>query len=144
MTHLMESPQWALDQLAQYKAAANTFAGAMDTAYDAKQEVARVRAQLKDIEAQVIVNGVTGRNAEERAAAVSLEVQKMPGYQTVVDHLRKSEREHSEAENEADDASNQMRGARLALEYATAYLHRMAAAEGRRGMEERHVNSGTR
>jgi chromosome segregation ATPase len=142
--HVIETPGWAEARMHEYEQSTSQYAGAMDAAYEAREDINRIRAEMKNIEAQVVVNGgfahinIDGKNAETRTAQLAQCLAIEGTYQDCLTALRAAERAHSQAENEANEASNQMRGARLALEYATAFINRCAAAEGRLELEDRY------
>jgi len=105
--------------------------------------VQEAREVVKEREAELFVNGgndeyaVTGSNAEARAAALEVCKANDKHYQDALARLREVEREYARAETDMDIASQAMRGSRLILEYATSYLSRLAAAEGRDGFERK-------
>lgn len=138
----IESPAWAMKQLAEYDHASEDYAGAVDAAFDARAEAARIRREVDAIEAEIVVNGghgeiaITGSNKETREAQVKAAMQRMPAFQKAQEALRRAEREQAQADNEAQEAVHRMRRIRLALDWSTAFLNRAAATERGADMED--------
>lgn len=143
-TYDLTRPEFAVTERERYDDAAGRYAKAQRDMLTWKPIIQQGRETLKEREAELLVNGgndewqLRGSNAEQRAA--SLEVCKAidKRYQEALGHLRVAEGKAASAEADMDNASQEMRGSRLILEYATAYLARLAAAEGRDGFTERN------
>lgn len=125
-----------LEQLELYREAADNFAAARSEMVAFRAQLIGHKTTLDEIEAEVTVNGghgeyvVSGSNAEQRKASLTYALTYHERYQEVLGVIRRVEHQLAQAEASAEDDANTMRGARLAIEYATSENYRLAAAEG--------------
>lgn len=98
-----------------------------------RPQVAELRRQMDEIEAEIINNGgydtivIDGKNAEARASQLKLACEKHQAYVTLRAARADLERDIDLAQNEERDADNTMRRCRLWAEQYTAETYREAA-----------------
>ena len=140
-------PRFAGNAIIAYEQASSRFLDCCYGALDARDRLNPLRDAVRDLEAAVMANGglgelqITGSNEKAREASLRTILAGYPAYRDAVALVRQAERALAEAEGNRDDASNDMRGARLRIEFSTSWNYRQAAAEGRAG-EKGTINHG--
>lgn len=108
----------------------------------ARERVQARKDALKSVEAVVVMNGGTdavaidGKNEAARNAQLTVALEGMDEYKAARDDLRAAEYAVNVIDAGIAEGAEMMRGARLALEYGTAWLRLCAAAEGGMGTEQ--------
>lgn len=139
----IEHPAYAQEALTAYHLAAQERAEALHDSIELRFEINRMKDALKELESEVVVNGgsgeiaIDGKNAEQRAAQLTVALARDPRYQAAVAKLREAERVMARADATADAAYDEMRGARLRLEWLTSWNNRVSGEEARAGKEYR-------
>ena len=128
----MTLPRLFLDAMEEYDRA-------QEARYDLAMALPRLRAKRDEeravvaaLEAQEMLNGGSGRNAELRTAWIKRALADSTPYQQALARLRESDIAISENEAAQEDLSNTMRACRLRVEFLTSANYREAAAEGGR------------
>lgn len=127
------------DAALAYEMAANDWRIASNKALQSREALAEIRAALEEIESDVIVaggygdyliGGENGKNETQRKAQLAVALAHQPEYQEIARDKRTTEAAQWAAEADMQHAEHRMRGARLRLEWSSAWVSRLAAAEG--------------
>lgn len=122
-----------------YEMAQQDWKGASDRVLECRAALAEVRAEMEEIEAEVVVNGgygehliggEGGKNETQRKAQLIVALANHPAYQASVRSSRAIEADQAAASADMSHAEHRMRAARLRLEWSTSWVSRIAAAEG--------------
>jgi len=147
-TYDVESLDYFVEASTSYQRAAARYSDRRLFAIDIRSNRDALRAKVEQMKADVIADGgfadvaVDGRNAETRDAQLTQALALHRYYQAAIAKLREADRAISRLDTEIDEASNDMRGARLRIEFVTSQNYRAAAAEGWAGTAERHNGHG--
>lgn len=120
-----------------YHEAQNLWYAARNRRDDERATVRELEDRTEAAANEVMVNGgsekhpITGSNAETRKAQIAVACLDYPAFAEGMNELRATRRRLDQAEAEMDHQSNRMKGARLAIEYATAIKQQEAAAFGK-------------
>ena len=129
-----------------YDLARRDYYGAQVKVIDLKADLQRTKAQLEDIEAEVIANGgvgeavIDGKNAEVRAAQLRLILAAHPRHREIAERAQSIETEMAHADALGNDAANRMSMARRSMDWAITSTQREAATEAGLGVERKHSN----
>ena len=127
---------FGMEAAGDYEKARMDWKKASDRALQLREAVPAIRQESDDLESEMLVNGGTeehpidGTNDTKRKAQLAVALMYDNRFQEAVGNLRDIEGDLRSAEADMQDAEHRMRGARLRLEMHTAWISRIAAAEG--------------
>lgn len=110
----VHTQQWFLNASDAYADAMVVFRDEQDQVADARMAVYDARERVKDLEAEMLVNGGAGKytvgtgDAKRREAVIRLALREDNDYQTASKALQRLERALDRAEANRDNAANQM------------------------------------
>lgn len=119
-----------------YQRAASDYAEALEDAAQWADTANDIKARMRDVEAEAIVNGMAeGKNERERDAALRTYLAGLTVYRAATTELRQADLRKSRADNLAHVAANEMSVQRRRMDAHIAWVQRAAAIEANAGTE---------
>ena len=141
VTDRIHTQAWFHDASNAYEEAIVVFRDEQDQVADARMAVYDARERVKDLEAEMLVNGGAGKytvgtgDAKRREAVIRLALREDNDYQTASKALEQLERALDRAEANRDNAANQMSLSKRRMDAFLAAASQQAAILTVRGAD---------
>lgn len=130
---MIDTQQFFEDAARAYRDATEYYGDNKSALFEAKASVTAIKQRIDEIVASVIVNGGTdevpleGKNAEQRAAQLTVALSMLPHHTTTQAELREAEKRAAMAEARMEDAANSLSLHRREMDAHIAWVTREAA-----------------